>query len=98
MSTAGELHGHRDVSALALARAELRLAHDFAWARDLISRGGRPISPREIWMDTYGYGPIRLAYPLAMACLPQTSARFLLHDRAIVLWAICLESITSIRR
>ena len=41
-------------------------------------------------MDTYGNTPGRLAYPFAMACLPQASARFHLHDRAIVLHAICL--------
>jgi hypothetical protein len=49
-------------------------------------------------MDTYGHGLGRLAYPLAMACLAQTSIRFLLHDRAIVLQAIYLKSMKSIGR
>jgi hypothetical protein len=48
-------------------------------------------------MDTYGHGLGRLAYPLARACLAQTSIHFLLRDRAI-LQAIYLKSVKSIGR
>jgi hypothetical protein len=48
-------------------------------------------------MDTYGNRPGRLAYPLAMACLPQSSTRFLLLVPAI-LQAIYLESMKPMRR
>ena len=84
---------------LALATAELRLVRDHAGAaRDWILPGGCPISTSQIWMDTYGNRLRRLAYPLAMGCLPQASARLFLHDRVIVLQAISLDSITSICR
>ena len=71
---------------------------NFAWARELIWRGGRPIGEGEIWVDTYGNRPGRNPYPLGLAGREQLSARFLLRDRGIFLRAIYLESIISIRR
>ena len=65
---------------------------------DLFSRGGRPISTCKIRMDTYGHRLRRLVCPLAMDYLPGPSARLPLLIRAIILRAIYLESIKSIRR
>ena len=74
------------------------MVSDFAWARDLISRGGCPICESEIWMDTYGNRPGRVAYPLAMAYLLRGSTCFLMFVRPIILQAIYLECMKAIRR
>jgi hypothetical protein len=65
---------------------------------DMFSRGGDPMCPSEIWMNTYGNRPGRLAWTLAMGYLRETSFRFLSLIRAIILQAIYLESMKSIGR
>jgi hypothetical protein len=81
-----------------LSRGE-RLDRIFRFALiDLYLRGGRPMGPSEIWMDTYGNRPGRLARPLAMGYFRETFTRFLSLVRAIVLEGIDFESMKSICR
>jgi hypothetical protein len=65
---------------------------------DTFSQCGRPTWSSEIWMDAYGHGRRRVDYPPSMAYFLQTCTRFLLRVRAIVLEAIYLEFMKSIRR
>ncbi len=56
------------------------------------------MGPSEIWMDTYGNRPGRLAWPLAMGYFRETFSRFLSLVRAIILEGIDFESMKSICR
>jgi hypothetical protein len=49
-------------------------------------------------MDAYGHGRRKVDYPPSMAYFLQTCTRFLSRVRAIVLEAIYLEFMKSIRR
>ena len=69
-----------------------------ARSTDELSRGGGPISPNEIRMNTNGHRLGRLVYPLEMDYLPAPSTCLLLAIRAIILQTIYFQSIKSIRR